>query len=69
MIRKILHEITEIRKELAGIKKELQIINYNLKPGTEIKLDGRAICQAVQKAIDKQEDNPRRKKQFGLKEV
>ena len=69
MIRKILREITEIRKELAGIRKELQIINYNLKPVSKVQLDGKAICQAVQQAIDKQEDDQRRKKQFGFKEV
>lgn len=51
MIKRIFHEITEIRKELAGIRKELQTINYNLKLRSEIRLDGKAISQAVLKAI------------------
>lgn len=59
MIRKILREIIAIRKELMEIKNELQTINYNLKLGSKIQLDGKAIYQAVQKAIhDKQKGNP-----------
>ena len=51
MIKRIFHEITEIRKELTGIRKELQTINYNLKLRSEIRLDGKTISQAVLKAI------------------
>ena len=47
MIKRIFHEITEIRKELTGIRKELQTINYNLKLRSEIRLDGKSIRRSA----------------------
>lgn len=43
---KILSQLIGIHEELKEIREKLQIIEDNLKPDS--KIDGKALCQAVQ---------------------
>lgn len=54
VLREILHELMlrEILHELREIRKELQIIRNEKELHSEIALDERTISQAVRKSID-----------------